>query len=191
MTDLRKGLQQAIHEGVRQIERNYKAVNPEARRLKVKATVAAYTPRPKEVRRAPVRAVALFLSDPSYLAKSNAEIAAELGREVGRKLASNILTERLTPRQAKEIGELLEMRKVTLDLATHDTASKIKKALKGRQKSASAVVTRTVTVSFSADAVVVGDRSYPIQQGNGVPRIHVGRSKLNVDALQALLCKSK
>jgi hypothetical protein len=87
------------------------------------------------------------------------------------------------------IKELLDTRKVKLDLALYDTPSKIKKALKGRGRATEADTRCVVEVAFSSDAVTVGDRTYPIQRGNGVPRIHVGKSsKLNVEVLKRLLC---
>ena len=98
-----------------------------------------------------------------------------------------MLTERLSPKQAVRVTEMLEQRGVVLDLAVCYSASKIKQALKSRRKATEATVRTTVDVSFSDVAVTVGDRAYPIQSGNGVPRIHVGKGKLNVDVLKRLL----
>jgi hypothetical protein len=189
VTDHRKGLQAVVSQEASRAERDYKAQHPEAQALRVRKLVAAYAPRAKEIREIPVRAVGLFLRDPSSLAKSNAEIAAELGTDVGRRVPPNILSEQLTAKHIAQIGELLALRKVTVDLATCDTPSKIKKALKGRRKAAMATVRCTVAVSFSEDAVTVGDRSYPVTRSSGVPRIALDqRTKLNVDALRRLLC---
>ena len=190
VTDHQKGLQKAINENARQAERHYKAQHPEAVGLKVMKTVVAYVPRAQEVRDVPIRAVGLFLSDPSSLAISNAKLAARLGKDIGRKVPENILTEQLTERQRGEVRELLALRNVHLDLAACDTASKIKKALKGKSYAEGASVRATVAVSFSEDAVTVGNRSYPINRRDGVPRIALDpRTKLNVDALKRLLCE--
>lgn len=189
VTDHKKGLREATSAGARQAARNYQAENPGAQGLRVKTAVTAYKPRSKEIRNAGVRAVYMLLSDRANLAKSNAALAAEIGRDLGMKVPANILTERLKAKQLASIRELLEGRKVKLDLAVHDTPSKIKKALKARGKATKADASCVVEVTFSDDAVTVGDRTYPIQRGNGVPRIHVGKSsKLNVEVLKRLLC---
>lgn len=189
MTDHRKGLREATSQGARQAARNYVAENPGAQGLRVKTAVAAYKPRSKEIRNAGVKAVYMLLSDRSNLTKSNAAIAAEIGRDLGVKVPANILTERLKAKQLASIKELFDHRKVKLDLAVYDTPSKIKKALKGRGKATEADARCVVEVAFSNDAVTVGNRTYPIQRGDGVPRIHVGKSsKLNVEVLKRLLC---
>jgi len=189
MTDHRKALRDAASQAARQAERVYKAENPGAAGLKVRADVAAYKPRAKEVRDAPIKAVYLFLDDRSYLEKSNAVIAAAISRDIGRRVPPNILTERLSAKQLARIEEALKARKVKLDLAVCNTASKIKKALKGKLRAKAATVRCSVVVTFSDDAVTVGNESYPIQRASGVPRIHVGKSsKLNVDVLRRFLC---
>lgn len=189
MTDHRKGIREAGQAGALRAVKAYQAQNPEASVLRVKTEVNAYKPRPKEVRDLPVNAVGLFLRDPASLQKSNAAIADELGREVGRKVPANILTEKLGKRQAAAIKELLTLRNVDLDLVTHCTPSKIKKALLGVGAAQKAGSRFHGEVTFSEEAVTVGERRYPIQRGKGVPRIEVGRSKINVEVLHRLLCE--
>ena len=187
MTDHRKAMGAAAREGALQRVEQYKADNPEAQSLRLRAEIAAYKPRSREAREAPVRAVYMMLTEPGFLAKSNAVMAAELGRELGVKLPANVLTEKLAPKQAAKIGEMLRPRKIDLDLGVCDTPSKIKKALRSRGKADAAPIRYAVEVAFSADSVTVGVQTYPIQRGGGVARIHVGRGKLNVAALHQLL----
>lgn len=187
-----RGLTSAAARAMRQADEDYKARHPDASGLKLRAQVNAYKPRLPDVRDVPVKAVALFLSEPSYLRKSNAEIALHLAQEVtGRKLPANILTERLRASHRKRIEKLCLDRKVTLDLDAHDTVSKIKKALRSLMTAQTAPSRFVGEVTFSSDAVTVGERSLTIQRANGVSRIDVpGGGKLNVDVLRRLLCET-
>ena len=191
MSDYKAGLRAAVNRGARAAEREYKTRNPEAAGLRVKSAIATYKPRSKEVRDLGVRAVALFLYEPETRGLSNAALALKLGQLVGAKVPANILTERFSDRQIGLVEEHLKLSGVSLDLATHHTASKIKIALNAIGKSASAHLKCTVTVTFADDVVTVGDRAYRIQRGGGTPRIHVGAKKLNVDVLKALLTGSQ
>jgi hypothetical protein len=165
----------------------YKAENPEANRLKIKATIAAYKPRNRELRKAPVKAVVMFLNEPATLKLSNADLAARLRVEVGERVPPNMLTERLTDQQTRQVQELLSLRKIDLDLATNDTASKIKLALRTRTTTAKADRKFVGSVSFTDGAVTIGDRSFPVRMENGLARVRVGKHKINLASLQALL----
>ncbi len=178
-------------EAAKKAEREYKAKHPEAQRLRVKADVAAYKPRSKEVRDVPVKAVSMFLSDPATIHLSNASLAQKLGTHVAAKLPANILTERFSPKQKERVAELLRLRRVSLDLDVHYSPSKVKLALKANDSAEEAHQKVVVEITFTDDVVTVGDRAYPIQRGSGVRRIHVGKSKLNVDVLKALVEHSR
>lgn len=108
----------------------------------------------------------------------------------GDKVPLNILTERYKPRQIAEVQELLNLRRIELDLKLYNTPSKVKGALKGTKRAEASNQQYTAVVTFSDDTVTVGNKAYPIQRGGGTPRIHVGSRKINVDALKALLTEN-
>lgn len=187
MTDHKRELRRVSIQGATEAAKRYKAQHPDAQGLKTRANVVAYKPRAQVVRRIPIRAVHLFLSERAWIHRSNAEIAAHFRKETGEKIPDNILTETFRDFHSDEIEKLLAQRGVKLDLTVNNTPSKVKKALAAARKVEQAD-TYTVSVSFTSDAVVVGEKSYPIQTGR---RIHVGSKKLNVDALRLLIANSK
>jgi hypothetical protein len=188
MTDHKKNIMREASVAAKSAVRLYQARHPDASGLRLKATMAAYKPRSKEAHEVPSKAVALFLREPAYLELSNAEIAQHLAKDMpGVRVSPNVLTERFGPKQRVKIQGYLELRNVGLDLAIYDTPSKIKGALKGEAKKAGAPFRFSGEVIFAVDAVIVGNRPYPIQVESGVPRIHVGKGKLNVDVLRRLL----
>jgi hypothetical protein len=190
--DHRRGMASAAARAAKQAGEDYKAQFPDASALKLRTQVNAFKPRLPDIRDVPVRAVGLLLSEPWHLKKSNAELVRHLAMDVtGRKLPSNILTERLGASHKKRIGQMFEERNIAIDLATHDTVSKLKKALRSLRAADDAPSKFVGEVTFSRDAVTVGTRSLTIHRSNGVPRIDVpGGGKLNVDVLRRLLCET-
>jgi hypothetical protein len=187
MTDHRKGLAAAMHEGANSAAGRYKNMNPEAARIAVKVNAATFKPRPKEFRGYEVRAVALFLSDRASLDLSNKELATRLSADMpGYSAPANLLTDRLKPAVKVRIRQMLDDRAIRLSRDHLTTLSKIKRALRAHFNGEAGSISFTGQVTFTETAVIVGEKSYPIQKGKH-RRIHVGEAKLNVDGLQALL----
>lgn len=187
MTDHKTGLARAVQKAAKEGGLRYKAQNPDAQGLSVKAKVVAFKARSKALRAIPARAVHLFLREPDWIEKSNQDIAAHFQRDIGERVPLNILTEDFTGAQALEVKEALQSRNIELDLKKNHTASKVKLALLARNKVEKAV-SFYVKISFASDVVTVGDKAYPIQPDR---RIHVGGKKLSVEALRLLIANSK
>ncbi len=79
------------------------------------------------------------------------------------------------------------MKGIELDLTRYNSLSKIKKALKGHYSGKEAEDAVTISVAFTANAVVIDGRKHPIQQTGKYRRIHAGRAMVNVDGLRVLL----
>ncbi len=191
MTDHRVAMQKAARQAAKDAVKAYKNANPDAQGFNVRADIAAFKPRPREIQGLPRAAVALFLSEPGSVELSNAALATRLGQGLPGKVPKNIFTERLTPAKKRAISELLKQRNVVIDLARYDTVSKIKGALKSYNNSVSSSQSATVEVSFTDHALVVNGRSHPIHQNGKHQRVHAGSSLLNVDGLRALLLPEK
>lgn len=187
MTDHRAALEKAVRQAAADAAKAYKNANPDAQGFKVRSDIAAYKPRPKEVQALPKAAVALFLSEPSSVEMSNAELTKRVSMGLPGKVPSNIFTEQLTAAKKREIAEVLTMRNIAIDLDRFDTVSKIKGALKGHHNAASSGDAATVEVAFTDEALVINGRSHPIHQNGNQRRVHAGSSKLNVAGLRTLL----
>ena len=187
MTDHRAAMEKVARKAAADAAKAYKNSNPDAQGLKLRADIAAYRPRPREVQALPRAAVALFLNEPHSVALSNAELATQLSKGLPNKVPSNIFTERLTAAKKREISELLAMRNISIDLDRFDTVSKIKSAMKGRHKAATSSQSATVEVAFTDDTLVINGRSHPIQQSGKQRRVHAGQFMLNVAGLRTLL----
>jgi hypothetical protein len=162
-------------------------MNPEAARIAVKVNAATFKPRPKAFRGHEVRTVALFLSDRASLDLSNEKLAARLSADMpGYSAPANLLTDRLKPAVKARIRQMLDDRAIRLPRDHLATLSKIKRALRAHFNGEAGSISYTGQVTFTETAVIVGEKSYPIQTGKH-RRIHVAGAKLNVDGLQALL----
>ncbi len=191
MTDHRTALEKTVRLAVADAAKAYKNANPDAQGLKVRADIAAYKPRPREVQALPRAAVAMFLNEPSSVELSNAELAQKMSKGLPGKVPSNIFTERLTAAKKREIDGLLKTRNIAIDLDRFDTVSKIKGALKGRHCTASSSQFAKVEVAFTDDALVIDGKSHPIHQSGNQRRVHAGSFMLNVVGLRTLLLPGK
>jgi hypothetical protein len=188
MTDHRRGLVAGGREALKRFERSYKAENPGADHLRLVQKIAAYKPRPEGFADHSARAVSLFLGDKSNVKKTNAQIAEFLCANFpGYSAPPSILTEPLTEIDRRKIRVLLAERGYKIDLDKFNTASKVKGALAAIYSGTTASHCVQPKVTFSADAITVGKKRYPIQNNGKVQRIHVGSAMLNVNGLKALL----
>lgn len=187
-TDYQKALTAHVIAAASKAERDFKNLNPEARRYGVVRNIAAFKRRPKEFRGFRVRAVAMFLAEPGMVKLSNARLAARLSEGMpGFKAPANILTEKLTPSDKDRIGGLLGERGIVLDLKRANTVSKIKLALAARYAGKDASGEFRGTIAITEDAVIVSGKRYSIHINSGHARINVAGAKLNVEGLKALL----
>jgi hypothetical protein len=191
MPDHKKQLAAAVRKAQKSAQANYVADNPAAARLRLKSTLFAYEPRLKGVTIARW-AMQLLLEDRSYVNKSNKEIIAYLRREwPDAKIPENGLLEPLKGREKAYVAETLREFGYKINLEENNTMSAVKLAMRGKQLAKVSEDCFEVDVTFSATAVTVGDRSYPIQLEKGFRRIHIGKSKLNVEVLKQFLASSR
>lgn len=187
-TDHQKALSAAIHDAISKAVRDYKNLNPEARRIGVIRNIATFKRRPKEFSGFRVKAVALFLSEPDTLKLTNAVLAARLSVGMpGYKAPANVLTEKLRPKDKAHIAEMLAQRGIKIDLERANTPSKIKDALRALRTGKGASHEFRGRIAFTLDAVIVDNKRHPIHLNGRYPRIHAGKAMLNVDGLKALL----
>jgi hypothetical protein len=189
MTDHKKGLAAAARQAARAGAQLYKARNPDAALLYLRADMAAVRPRPKQMRNAAVRAVRLFLGDRTYLALSNEKLAAHLSADLpGYSAPPNLLTERFSPAEKTEVAGLLAAKGIKLDVGKLNTPSKIKAALRAHHAGVEPEAKATCTVAITPSSVIVNGRAYPISGEGRLQRIQVGKGKLNLATLRELLC---
>jgi len=192
MTDHKKAMAAEARAAVRRAEQKYKLANPDAERLRLRADVAAYRPRPKAMRSLRVRAAGLLIGDRHYLNSTNAAIATFLSAdEPGYSAPPNLLTESFTATEKTQVARMLAERGVAIDLARIDSPSKLKKALKARLKSGASTDCVAAEIAFTDDSVIVNGRSYPINGEGRLARIQVGKGKLNVHTLGELFRRSE
>lgn len=167
----------------------FKEQNPEAAGLSVKLDAFAFKRRPKELQNAAARAVGRFVWDKPSVHLSNRELVARFQEDVVRyKVPPSLLTAPFTKVDRRNVAKVLADGGITLDLNKHNTASKVKRALKAMYAETDAERAVTVKVTFSEDFVTVGTKPYKISRSGAHPRIQVEGGKLNVVALKALLC---
>lgn len=178
----------AAHGALREVVRSYKAQNPGAASVALIANIGAYKKRPRDFAGYETRAVALFLTERESVDMSNAVIAARLSRDVpGYEAPANILTAKLKVRPKRDIQAILQTRGITLRQEQLTSLSKIKRALRAVYQGKADSLSFDGTIIFTPDAVIVSERSYPIQTQGKHRRIHAGKAMLNVDGLKALL----
>lgn len=134
------------------------------------------------------KAVSLFLYDRQTVSHSNATIAARLAQDApGYKVPASLLTAPFKAHDRAKVVALLQEQSVAIDLSKLNTPSKVKGALAALYRGEEAIERMKVEVSFTNSHVTVGNRAFPISREGGTPRIQVGKAKLNVASLMALL----
>jgi hypothetical protein len=187
----RRALQQEADKEVAEFLKAYIARTPGAEGMGATATVRVYKRRPKGFSRVPIQVVDALIASAAYRAKTNAQIVEGIqGRFPNFEVDEQFLDRPLPSYLRKEIAGMLGRSGTPLDLKTYDTLSKIKGALRGSALRRTTNRAFSVTVTFAADAVVVGDRAYKvITDAKGYRRINVAGQKLRVDVLEALVGK--
>lgn len=187
MVDHRGPLATAVRKAQKKAERQYKDEHPEAAGLGVHSVVAAYRRRPKGANFA-VRAVSLMLGSKFAKPLSNKAIVAQISKDYpGYSVPVSILTEKFSARETGEVAKLLGDLGKKIDLKICNSASKVKKAIFAKQSISFSKYDFNDMISITNDLVIVGLKSYPIQIAKNTRRIHVGKSWLNVEVLQAFL----
>lgn len=97
----------------------------------------------------------------------------------------DILTKPLLQSHVNAVKKSLAEHGLSVDLAVHNTPSKLKKALRAKAITADAHKARSavVSVAFTTDRVVIGDKDYTISEG----RIRLAKGWFNVRKLEQLL----
>lgn len=187
----RKALEEDVNEEVAQFLKGLIERKPEAKGLGATAQVRLYKKRPKGFSREPVVVVDGLIASAAYRRWTNAQVVASIqARYPGFEVDEQFMDRPIPPYLRKEIAGMLGRNETPLDLKTYDTLSKIKRALNGNALRRSTNRVFAVTLSFTDEAVVVGDRAYKIvTDANGYRRITVGGQKLRVDVLEALVGK--
>jgi hypothetical protein len=167
----------------------FKEQNPEAAGLSVKLDAFAFKRRPKELRDAAAKAVRWFAWEKQSVHLSNKALAARFQQDVvNYTVPASLLTAPFSKVDRRNVARVLADRGIELDLNEHNSASKVKRALKAIYAGDVAERSVTVTVTFTEDFVTVGKKPYRIGRSGTHPRIQVDGGKLNVAALKALLC---
>lgn len=177
----------AYRQGGRAEAAAYIAEHPEAQGLRMRADVAAVKPRPRAMADARVRAARLMIYSRANLGMTNADIAARISEEIpGYSAPANLLTEPFKPSEKQKVAVMLAECGIALNLAKIKSPSELKAALRAHHAGAGAVDRARVQVVFTEDAVIVGQRCYPISKG-AHRRVQTTQGKLNVAALRELL----
>jgi hypothetical protein len=185
----REGLRRVLSNAIRDAEASYRSEHPEAASLRTRADILVWRKRPRGFSRHRIDLVRLWLDSPATLAETNDAVVERLKQKFNpHPVPASILTREIPSGAKKEISELLAQRGRALDIARHNTLSKIKRALRAQEATEAAPCVHRVNVTFAAAAVIVGDRSYPVTpHANGYGRIRVGRQWLRCDVLETLL----
>ena len=181
-------LQEFINRAMRKAEADYRASHPQANSLRTTGEVRVYRRPPRGFYSYPARTVALLLDSKMALAEPNAAFIERAQNEFAPYVVpGDLFTRQLSPRVIGLIAKVLAGRNVLLDLKRHNTLSKIKKALRARAAGKEEGVAYDLKLVFTPDAVIAGDKRYPIyHHKGGYQRISVGEQKLRVDVLKAL-----
>jgi hypothetical protein len=187
----RKKIEQDADKEVSEFLKGYIARTPGAEGLGATAQVRVYKRRPKGFSREPIMVVDGLIAIAAYRKRTNAQIVASIqARYPGYEVDKQFMDRPIPPYLRKTIAGMLGRNETPLDLKTYDTLSKIKRALRGNELRRSTNRTFSVTISFAADAVVVGETAHTIfTDAKGYRRITVGGQKLRVDVLEALVGK--
>jgi hypothetical protein len=187
----RRALQKEADAEVAEFLKGFIARRADAVGMGAAAQVRFYKKRPKGFSRAPVQVVDALIASAAYRAKTNAQIVEGVqARFPGFEVDAQFLDRPLPPYLRREISGMLGRNGTPLDLKTYDTLSKIKKALRGNTLRRTSNRAFTATITFAAEAVVVGERAYKIvTDAKGYQRITVAGQKMRVDVLEALIGK--
>lgn len=187
----RKALEKDAEKEVFDFLKGFIERTPGAAGLGATAKVRVYKKRPKGFSREPIIVLDGLIGIAAYRAWTNARIVQSIqSRYPGFEVDEQFMDRPLPTYLRKEISGMLGRNETPLDLKTYDTLSKIKRALRGNELRRSTNRTFSVTISFAADAVVVGETAHTIfTDAKGYRRITVGGQKLRVDVLEALVGK--
>ncbi|MDZ4320495.1 MAG: hypothetical protein U1A07_16910 [Phenylobacterium sp.] len=188
MNDHRRAMAVAAKRAAKAAVEQYKARNPGAVLLDMKADVWVYGKKPRGYSKHRTEVVRMFLDSKLYLRQSNAQIAAQLSEKYSPyKIPGNVLTRVIPPKARSEIDAMLKAAGHNIDLTTVNTLSKIKGALLGRTVAKTGKTYET-TITFADDGVVVGNRRFPMTpHENGYSRVRVGNNWIRCDVLEAML----
>ncbi|WP_395670855.1 hypothetical protein [Phenylobacterium sp.] len=191
VSEARRALQLEADKKVSEFLRAYVERTPGAAGLGATAQVRFYKKRPKGFSRVPIQVVDSLITSKEYRSRTNKQIVAGIqARFPSFHVEEGYLDRPLPKYLLREIQGMLGRNETPLDLKTYNTLSKIKKGLTGQALRRKANRSVSVTVTFTPEAVVIGDRPYKIfTSDKGYKRIAVGDQKLRVDVLEALLGK--
>lgn len=187
----KRRLQSDADKAVAEFLKDYIAGKPGAVGLGATAQVRFYKKRPAGFSRVPVQVVDALIASAHYRSKTNKQIVEGVqARFPTFEVEAGYLDRPLPKYLLAEIRAMLARNGTPLDLKTYDSLSKIKRGLRGATLRRAAKRDVTVTVSFTDDNVIVGDRAYRVvTDAKGYGRIAVGDQKLRVDVLEAFLGK--
>lgn len=171
--------------------KSYLQGRPGTSGLSGNADVRLYPKRPPGFERHVAQVVGGLLASADYRSWTNARIVEGIQKRYPNYAVPKGLLDRKIPSyHLTRIRGMLGANGTPLDLKVYDTLSKIKGALRGRAAASKATKTVDVTVAFTDEALIVGDRKYKIvTDKNGYRRIKVGDQKLRCDVLEALLTR--
>jgi hypothetical protein len=185
--DHRKEMNRVGAEAARKAIKAYAAANPEASRMKAVVQVNAYRARPKGFSDWPVKLIGLLIRNPAVAAKPNAYFAAWLGeRYDGYPVSEALLYKALSPTQRVAIDKALGDAALPGRTKAGDTFSVIRQRWPSIRGLSEGVRTGLVEVTFTDESVVIGGKSYTVDQGQ-YRRIRQGGSWVRVDVLERLL----
>lgn len=132
-----------------------------------------------------------MIASSEFRALPNRKIVAHIQTKFPKyKVPSGVLDRPLTKYTKPKVARILSDHGISLDLALHDSLSKIKRALSGRIAASKSSRTVEVRVAFTDETVVVEDRVYKIvPTAGGLPRIKVDGQQLRADVLETLLSR--
>jgi len=187
----KRRLQSEADKAVAEFLKGYIAGKPGAEGMGATAQVRVYKKRPAGFSRVPVQVVDALIASTDYRSKTNKQIVEGIqARFPTFEVEAGYLDRPLPKYLLAEVKAMLGRNGTPLDLKTYDSLSKIKRGLRGATLRRTAKRDVTVTVSFTDEGVIVGDRTYKaVRDAKGYRRIAVAKEKLRVDVLEALLGK--
>lgn len=193
MVDHRQALALALKRATKATFERYKAENPEATRLDVKADVWVFSKKPKGYSKHRYEIVKMFLDSNMYLKQTNAQITKSLSEKYAPyEIPGNVMTRDIPSQARKKIDEMLKAAGKDIDLKIYNTLSKIKGALLGKSIAASSDRRYDTAIAFTDTAVVIGNRTFPVTiHEKGYPRIRLTKEWLRGDVLEAMVKAGK
>ena len=174
---------------IARVKREWRARQPDGDRLTVSADgPRVYRKRPKGLARVLTRLVLRIAVDASVRAQTNAQLLQWVKGELpGFEPSGGLLDQPLTTAQVAKINsDLRAMGRLELPNGVASSPSKIKMALRARSAGQDlSARTYQPTITITDQAVIVDNRSY--SRFEGATRIKVGKSKMTVATLEALL----